>query len=533
MILLCYILLLPFCFAWAARLVRHDEHFTPDVVLRVTAKEIPIACTTRFTVVINETTPGPLIVLNEGEVTWIRVYNDITGQNLTMHWHGLSQSAAPFSDGSPMASQWPIPPGHFFDYEVLPQYGEAGTYFYHSHVGFEAVSATGPLIVRDPHDSPYLYDEERIIVLTDYFNKSDAQVEQGLTSNPFIWSGETEAILVNGQGTINNSTSGAPSCSLASLKVEPSKTYRFRIIGSTALSFVSMAFEGHDMTIIEADGGYTQPLPVTHLQVGVGQRYSVLVRTKSAQELCAEGRMRFFLQLESRERPTLTRSYAVFEYPREKYDNIQPPEIPPIELPTTTYNWVDDDLSALFPNDFPSLVNVTRRAKWGPLDETFPQTPYLVALYQNNEVALPSYDVAIANGLGIDPRVRAFPAKIGEVLEIVIQNSGSTTGGLDVHPFHSHGLHFYDIGSGPGTYNVTENEALLAFRRPIKRDTTMLYRYSTTAPTGQDAGWRAWRVRVTDPGVWMIHCHTLQHMIMGMYLVSLPALGSPEPNISS
>jgi L-ascorbate oxidase len=446
-----------------------------------------------------------------------------------------------------MASQWPIPPGHFFDYEVRPQYGEAGTYFYHSHVGFQAVSATGPLIVRDPHDPPYLYDEERIIVLTDYFNKSDAQVEQGLTSDPFSWSGETEAILVNGQGTINNSTSGALSCSLASLKVEPSKTYRFRIIGSTALSFVSMAFEGHDMMIIEADGGYTQPLPVTHLQVGVGQRYSVLVRTKSAQELYTEGRMRFFLQLESRERPTLTRSYAVLEYPREKYDNIQPPEIPPIELPITTYDWVDNDLSPFFPNDFPSLASVTRRVivkveqiingtiTWrqngAPWDDTFPQTPYLVALYQNNEAALPSYDVAIANGLGIDPRVRAFPAKIGEVLEIVIQNSGSTAGALDVHPFHSHGLHFYDIGSGPGTYNVTENEALLEFRRPIKRDTTMLYRYSATVPPGQDAGWRAWRVRVTDPGVWMIHCHTLQHMIMGMYLISLRALGSQDPNI--
>jgi hypothetical protein len=92
MILLCYILLLPFCFAWAARLVRHDEHFTPDVILRVTAKEIPIACTTRFTVVVNETTPGPLIVLDEGEVTWIRVYNDITEQNLTMVGYPITET---------------------------------------------------------------------------------------------------------------------------------------------------------------------------------------------------------------------------------------------------------------------------------------------------------------------------------------------------------------------------------------------------------------------------------------------------------
>ena len=30
---------------------------------------------------------------------------------------------------------------------------------------------------------------------------------------------------------------------------------------------------------------------------------------------------------------------------------------------------------------------------------------------------------------------------------------------------------------------------------------------------------RAWRIRVTNPGVWMYHCHILQHMVMGMQTV--------------
>jgi hypothetical protein len=34
-----------------------------------------------------------------------------------------------------------------------------------------------------------------------------------------------------------------------------------------------------------------------------------------------------------------------------------------------------------------------------------------------------------------------------------------------------------------------------------------------------NAGWRGWRLRVEDAGVWMIHCHILQHMIMGMQTV--------------
>lgn len=55
--------------------------------------------------------------------------------------------------------------------------------------------------------------------------------------------------------------------------------------------------------------------------------------------------------------------------------------------------------------------------------------------------------------------------------------------------------------------------------QPIKRDTTMLYRYGKQIQNGTMAGFRVWRLRVTQPGAWMIHCHILQHMIMGMQTV--------------
>jgi L-ascorbate oxidase len=37
--------------------------------------------------------------------------------NLTMHWHGIGQYGSPFADGTPYASQWPIPAGKYYDYE--------------------------------------------------------------------------------------------------------------------------------------------------------------------------------------------------------------------------------------------------------------------------------------------------------------------------------------------------------------------------------------------------------------------------------
>lgn len=417
-----------------------------------------------------------------------------------------------------------------------PEEGDAGTYFYHSHVGLQALSANGALIVRDSEQPPYEYDDERIVHLTDYFKEMDTEIVNGLTGNPFVWSGESEAILVNGLGTIDNATTGDASCSLAALQFEPGQLYRIRVIGGTALNLVSLAFEGHDMMIIEADGAYTKPLAASYLQVASGQRYSVLIRAKTKQQLKEGSRLQYFLQLESRERPTLTRSYAVITYSTDELDNIAPPAVPPLTLPTTTYDWLEDQLRPLVPNCFPSHGEVTRRITinvqqilngsiiWTqnglPWTESFPKMPYLVALYLNNATALPSYDAAISNGLGMDPSVRAFPARIGEVLEIVIQNSGATNGVLDVHPFHAHGSHFYDIGSGNGTYDAKANEARLQAGEPIRRDTSMLYRYGQSTSPGQDAGWRAWRLRVTQPGVWMIHCHTLQHMIMGMYYLS-------------
>jgi len=43
----------------------------------------------------------------------------------------------------------------------------------------------------------------------------------------------------------------------------------------------------------------------------------------------------------------------------------------------------------------------------------------------------------------------------------------------------------------------------------------MLYRYESAGPVNTTAGWRAWRIKVDDAGLWMMHCHILQHMIMG------------------
>ncbi|KAJ6007926.1 hypothetical protein N7540_011902 [Penicillium herquei] len=517
-------------------IVQHDGSFQPDHILRVTAQNYTEACDTRYSALVNGSSPGPELRLREGKVNWIRVYNDMKDENTTIHWHGLTAFTAPFSDGAPAASQWPIPAGHFFDYEVKPEVGTAGTYFYHSHVGFQAVTAKGPLIVDSENDPPYSYDDERTIMLSDFFNETDKTIIDGLLSSNFTWSGETNALLVNGKG--RQATNSTGSCQLSSISIEPGLTYRLRFIGATALSFISLAIESHDVSIIEADGHYTKPVNSSFLQIGSGQRYSVLLTAKSEEELEKAGKRHFYIQLTTLARPTTLTNLAVLQYSGGTKANLTTVPSPlPLPVAKIAEGWLDYQLESLHPDyDFPKLNEVTRRIiievhqnvsdhviwlqngyEWV---ESFPKSPYLVDIYTGKLNTDETYERAISRGNGFDNITRTFPAKIGEVLEIVWQNEGTfTNGGLDVHPFHAHGRHFYDIGGGDGKYNATANEERLELSHPIQRDTSMLYRYRNETDPLAPSGWRAWRIKVIDAGVWMYHCHSLQHMIMGMQTV--------------
>ncbi|KAG6014821.1 Multicopper oxidase aurL2, partial [Claviceps citrina] len=180
----------------ASKLRVHDATFEPDFVLEASEQDVKANCAVRRSVVINGSIPGPTIHLREGRTTWIRVYNRMGEQNLTMHWHGLSLRTAPFSDGTPLVSQWPIAPGHFFDYQIRPEVGDAGTFFYHSHVGLQQSTAHGALIVRDAGRPPHEYrdGDELVMLLGDHYDQTDGEMQAQLLGDPFRWPGEPQAI---------------------------------------------------------------------------------------------------------------------------------------------------------------------------------------------------------------------------------------------------------------------------------------------------------------------------------------------------
>ena len=223
-------------------------------------------------------------------------------------------AASPFSDGTPLASQWPIPPKNYFDYELRMPNGSAGTYFYHSHEGFQAVSCSGPLIVEDKVP-PYKIDGERVIYIQELFNKTDATIEQGLQALPLAWSGETNGFIINGKTISNFGVTDRSSSQLPIIYVEPNSMYRMRFVGATTLTYTALAIEDHtDLQIIEADGGYTKPFSTTFLQLGSGQRFSALLKSNTCDQLEQSGKMDYYIQIESRERPSNITNYAILRY---------------------------------------------------------------------------------------------------------------------------------------------------------------------------------------------------------------------------
>jgi len=107
-------------------------------------------------------------------------------------------------------------------------------------------------------------------ILTSTFRYHDPSTQL----NKIVGRGVTfNSTLINGLGRYP----GGPKSPLAVINVEQGKRYRFRVIGLSCDPDYEFTIDGHNMTIIEADGVETVPVTVDSLPVLAGQRYSVVV----------------------------------------------------------------------------------------------------------------------------------------------------------------------------------------------------------------------------------------------------------------
>ena len=255
---------------------------------------------------VNGMLSGPTLRWKEGDTVTINVTNNLN-EDTSIHWHGIILPAS--MDGVPGFSNFNgIKPGETFTYKfpIL----QSGTYWYHSHSGFqEQEGVFGAIIIEPKIKDPYEYDREYVISLSDWSDEKPSSVYRKIklsssyynfkqrTVGDFIdevkekgffeafserkmWnemkmtdrdisdvSGYTYTYLMNGEN---------PATGFKALFKNGEKI-RLRFINSAAMTFFDVRIPGLKMTVVAADGNNIQPVTIDEFRIGVAETYDVIV----------------------------------------------------------------------------------------------------------------------------------------------------------------------------------------------------------------------------------------------------------------
>ncbi|KAG2225400.1 hypothetical protein INT45_010036 [Circinella minor] len=515
----------------------------------------------------NHQLPGPTIAVEEGERVQITVRNflpptqlsNVTGagsNDVAVHFHGIRQYGSSHADGVPFLTQHPIPPGGEFthDFYVVNQ---AGTYFYHAHVGLSEQTLFGPFIIHSREEKQLEKYPEHIISLSEWWHVSRTAFEEYVLGPEFKFIPEAHSILINGRTLYNtDQPSAIPSASSPQKKsedagtdcagytvfeVDRGKTYRLRIIGASTFRTIGFGIAHHDLTIIEVDGELVKPYTVSFLEVSPGQRFSVLVHTFHLPRDYTIGTDRRWAEDVSQ----ISNGMAILRYKtNDNTYNTKPVFKLPVNRPSfpliNSPHWIWSNLEPLYGTDpivnrLPSRTvklrgtdskTSTGETRWFINDVAFmePKRPILMDIVQNKRRS-PLSASALANGY--DPYLGTYPLYHYEIVDFVLQSTHIPGEPCRSHPWHTHGHSHWEIAHGSGEYDESKHGNIRNIPHPIQKDVTLVYpnidfqdeTLNGTLRTGfVGCGWSKIRILADNPGIWAMHCHNAPHMLMGMMI---------------
>lgn len=255
---------------------------------------------------IDHEVPGPLLELWEGYNARLQVHNHLRHASTSIHWHGM---LLPFElDGVPGVSFPGIAAGQTF--EAYFPVRQSGTYWYHSHSGFqEQIGQIGPIVIHPAVPEPHSADREYVLVLTDWtfedparlFSKlkessdyynfdqrtlldlADEVEREGLRKtleSRLAWNtmrmsprdisdvtGHTYTYLMNGQHPAANWTG----------LFEAGQRIKLRVINASSMTYFNVRIPGLPMTVVAADGQSIEPVDTDEFQIAVAETYDVIV----------------------------------------------------------------------------------------------------------------------------------------------------------------------------------------------------------------------------------------------------------------
>ena len=276
-----------------------------DFDLRIAEAPVNFTGAARTGITVNGSIPAPLVRWREGDTVTMRVANALS-EDTSIHWHGMILPAN--MDGVPGLSFHGIHPGETYTYKFTVRQG--GTYWYHSHLGFqEQRGLYGPLVIDPREPEPFQFDREHVVLLTDWTDEDPKRVfgklkkqsdyynhnrrnlgdfmkdvrEQGFSktmADRRAWgtmrmtptdladvSGYTYTHLMNGVTPSGNWTG----------LFKAGERVRLRFINGSAMTYFDVRIPGLKMTVVAADGQYVHPVSVDEFRIATAETFDVIV----------------------------------------------------------------------------------------------------------------------------------------------------------------------------------------------------------------------------------------------------------------
>ncbi len=418
--------------------------------------------------------PGREMRVTQGDIVEVALRNDLP-EDTTIHWHGIALRND--MDGVPDLTQPPIRPGESFTYRFTVP--DAGTYWFHPHMGLQLDRALYAPLIIDARDEPGRYDVDQVVVLDDWLDGTGTTPEDTLRSLTGMGGGGMNHGGMN-DGDINDSgtmgmsmyrsellggdagdveyplhlLNGRPPSDRATIEVPAGGRARLRLLNAGSDTAYRVALGGHRLTVTHADGFPVAPVEVDALLIGMGERYDVVVQPSSGAwplVALAEGK-------------NLTAT-AVVRTTDAGASAPPPPDVRPVEL----------DGRLLRYSDLRAIEAVRLESRSPVVEETIKLTGSMMP-----------YSWAFDNKPF--PERSPIDVRQGQRVRLAFENTTSMW-----HPIHLHG-HTFRVGDGPDgprkdTVNVLPSETVV-----IEFD-------------------------ADNPGQWMAHCHNSYHLERGMAML--------------
>ncbi|KAJ5777184.1 hypothetical protein N7520_000430 [Penicillium odoratum] len=441
----------------------------------------------RMGLAINGSIPGPTIEANWGDWVVVHLTNSLPADvdnGTSIHFHGIRQLYTNQNDGVVSITQCPTAPNKTITYRWRAM--QYGTTWYHSHIGLQAWEGLfGGIVIQGPASSNY--DEDKgVIIMNDWdINTVDELFGTAQVDGPPTF----DNALINGTNVFGSDGYANQTGTRFNTSFTEGTSYRLRLVNAACDTHFKFMIDNHTMTVIANDLVPITPYETNVLNIGMGQRYDVIVTANQAsvaknfwlraipQTACSENlspqNIKGIVYYgDSPSTPTTTE----YDYTDSCDDEAMSDLTPIISETISTTPYYNESEPVSLAKNGGNLYRWKLNSTSMHVDWT---DPTLLEVYRDHH--------SWANSSG----VIELPRK-NEWVYVVIETSLSVP-----HPIHLHGHDFYVMAQGTGTYDGE----VTSLASPPKRDTAML-------PAD---GHLVIAFKTDNPGAWLMHCHIGWH----------------------